>query len=387
MKKQWLIWICLFMSAWALITMFSNPARAQGEWSYQRLITIDHTQVAGDLDDFPVLIRLSGDWLRYQASGDPGHIRQEDGGDIRFTSAGHVQLDHEIELYDGTSGTLVAWVRIPSLSSTSDTEIYMLYGNSDCEDQWNPEAVWDEHFVMVHHLEETTGLHFDSTGNRYAGEATVGVVQDAVGAMEGTLDGGDEFLGGNDWVRVIPSAGWSDQNQGQQRAVIKGGKIYVVGGGNDSLSSMDAYIYVYDLVTGGPPQQSPSIGTNDFTSSETAPVVDEPMVYAASTFGQISAWNTISNTLVWTTTGLSVWSNRIEYDGSYLYATTTDYRVVKIDASNGNVVADFDLDPDNDDENAVPPYLDDVNEAEDVVYAMGDSYLYKLNASDLSEVS
>jgi hypothetical protein len=387
-KKQWLIWICLFMSAWALITTFSNPAHAQGEWSYQRIITIDHTQIAGDLEDFPVLIHLSGDWLQYQASGDPGHVRQEDGGDIRFSLTDGVRLDHETELYDGANGTLVAWVRIPSLSSTSDTEIYMLYGNSDCEDQWNPEAVWDEHFVMVHHMEETAGTHFDSTGNQYAGEATAGVEQDAVGAMEGSLDGGDEFLGGNDWVRVVPPAGWSDQDQGQQRAVIKGGKIYVVGGGDDSLSSMHAYIYVYNLVTGDLLQQSPSIGTNDFTSSETAPVVDEPMVYAASTFGQISAWNmNDEDILQWTTTGLSVWSNRIEYDGSYLYATTTDYRVVKIDASNGSVVANFNLDPDDDDENAVPPYLDDVNEAQDFVYAMGDSYLYKLNASDLSPVS
>jgi len=386
MKKQWLTWVGLVTAAFMLTSVLSSPVGAQDSWSYQRMITIDPTQVAGDLYDFPVLIHLSGDWLGYQASGDPGHVRQNDGGDIRFVSTNHIQLDHEIELYDGTSGTLVAWVRIPFLSGTSDTQIYMLYGNPGCEDQSNPEAVWDEHFVMVHHLEETAGTHFDSTLNRYAGEATDGVVQDAVGAMDGVLNGGDEFPGGDDWVRVAQT-GWSDQNQGQQRAVIKGGKIYVVGGGDHSLSSMNAYIYVYDLVTGDLLQQSPSIGSDDFTSSETAPVVDEPRVYAASTFGEIAAWNMDTDEIEWTTNGLSVWSNRMEYDGSYLYATTTDYKVVKIDAFDGSVDYAFNLDPDTGNENAVPPYLDDVNETEDVIYAMGGSQLYKLKASDLSQVS
>lgn len=381
MKRQWLIWIGFLTAALALTSVLSNPADAQGGWSYQRTITIDHSQVAGDLAGFPVLIQLSGDWLVYQAAGDPGHIRQEDGGDIRFTSTDHVQLDHEIELYDGAGGALVAWVRIPFLSATSDTQIYMLYGNPSCEDQWNPEAVWDEDFVMVHHLDETTGNHRDSTGNGYMGQATTGVIANAVGVM----DGADRFPGGDDWIHA--QKGWRDQDQGQQRAVIKGGRIYVVGGGDDSLPSMQAYIYVYDLLTGDLLQQSPSIGEDTFTSSETAPVVDEPMVYAASTVGEIAAWDMDSNTVEWTTTGLSVWSNRIEYDGSHLYATTTDYKVVKIDALDGSVDYTFDLDQDTDDENAVPPYLDDVNEAEDVIYAMGSSYLYKLNASDLSPVS
>ena len=43
------------------------------------------------------------------------------------------QLSHEIEAYDDTTGgeIFVAWVKIPVLSATNPTDIYMYYGN-DC---------------------------------------------------------------------------------------------------------------------------------------------------------------------------------------------------------------------------------------------------------------
>jgi MSHA biogenesis protein MshQ len=53
------------------------------------------------------------------------------GCDIAFMAAsGGAQLDHEIEAYDGTTGTLVAWVRIPSLTGVNST-IFIYYGDPD----------------------------------------------------------------------------------------------------------------------------------------------------------------------------------------------------------------------------------------------------------------
>jgi len=357
--------------------LFPVPgAVADPGWSYQRQITLDHGQVEADLTGFPVLISLSQDWLKDTDHG--GHVAQPDGGDIRFLAADGSQLDHEVEEYDGTDGTLVAWVRIPFLSSSSDTEIYMMYGSPTCPDQWNPTGVWDTNYKMVHHLEERSGPHFDSTVNGNDGTPLGGVIQDA----SGILDGADDFDGGDDRISCDKDGGWSDERWGQQRAVIKDGKIYVVGGGIRP-EPFPVYIFVFDLETGDVVQQSPSLGQFTFTASETAPVVAGHMVYAAPTKSDIVAWNTISNTIEWTTSGLSIWSNRIEHDGSHLYATTTDYQVVKVDVSSGAVVHSFNLDPDTDYENAVPPYLDEAN---GVVYAMGASNLYKLSASDLSEI-
>ena len=68
-------------------------------WGYRKKITIDHTNVAANLTDFPVLIDLTDDDLRDTGSG--GHVGQTDGGGFLFTSSdGSTKLHHEIETYD-----------------------------------------------------------------------------------------------------------------------------------------------------------------------------------------------------------------------------------------------------------------------------------------------
>ncbi len=137
---------------------------------YIKKITIDHDKVDGSLTDYPLMISLTDSDLASKA--------QNDGDDIFFTqSDGVSQLDHEIEYFDGSTGELVVWVRIPSLSSSSDTEIYMLYGDPDCGSQENPEGVYDSYFRMVQHLEETSGTHYDPTSNDNDGTANNGVTQ------------------------------------------------------------------------------------------------------------------------------------------------------------------------------------------------------------------
>jgi len=159
-------------------------------WQYRKLITIDHTKVAANLTDFPVLIDITDTDLASKA--------QEDGDDIAFTDYDSVKLDHEIELFDGTTGSLAAWVRIPEFSSTTDTTIYMYYGNVAASDQENAAGVWDSSFLAVHHLEETSGTHYDSTSNDNDGTPYGSLNQDAVGQ----IDGADYFDGSDDHVTL-----------------------------------------------------------------------------------------------------------------------------------------------------------------------------------------
>ena len=57
-----------------------------------------------------------------------------------------------------------AHVKIPTLLSSTDTEIYMYYGNSAATDQSNPTGVWDSNFKMVQHLNDgTENETYDST--------------------------------------------------------------------------------------------------------------------------------------------------------------------------------------------------------------------------------
>ena len=99
------------------------------------------------------------------------------------TSDEVTKLSHEIERYVSATGELIAWVKVPSLSSTVDTDIYMYYGYISSTDQSNPTGVWDANYKGVWHLKEagdSTGYDYrDSTSNAHNGQGgggTAGMV-------------------------------------------------------------------------------------------------------------------------------------------------------------------------------------------------------------------
>jgi cysteine-rich repeat protein len=165
-------------------------------WPYRKELTIDSTQVEEDLTGFPVLIDITDADLAVSA--------QANGEDIVFTDINGSSLSHEIELYDGASRHLIAWVNVPSLLSTEDTTLYMYFGNGDVtSSQEDPAGTWASNgHVMVQHLDETTGTHIDSTGKGNDGTAeNMGPQQDA----QGKIDGADQFDGTDNLVRVPDS--------------------------------------------------------------------------------------------------------------------------------------------------------------------------------------
>ncbi|MHA2181856.1 MAG: DUF2341 domain-containing protein, partial [Promethearchaeota archaeon] len=136
-------------------------------FDYHKIITIDHNQVngTGSHVNFPLLVSLHDTDLRFDV--------QSDGDDIAFSMEGQ-WLDHQIELFDqsynGTHAQLVAWVRIPFLSTVEDTEITMHYGNSTMNSRQNPTGVWMTDYKAVWHFNEPTGTGDyikDSTINNY----------------------------------------------------------------------------------------------------------------------------------------------------------------------------------------------------------------------------
>jgi len=121
-------------------------------FNYKKTMTIDHTKVSSDLQDFPVLIDIFDSDLKTKS--------QTDGDDIRFR-IGFEQLDHQIELYDpnynSTHAHLVAWVRVPQLSSSSDTILNMFYGAPDVGNVENPTGVWKNRYESIWHMSQPTG--------------------------------------------------------------------------------------------------------------------------------------------------------------------------------------------------------------------------------------
>jgi hypothetical protein len=159
-------------------------------WPLRKTVTISHGITSSDQTDFPLLIDT--------IDGDLSTKAQSNGNDIVFTDNLGNELNHEIESYDSISGHLVCWVKVPLLSSASDTILYLYYGNSTVPNQQNPTAVWDSRFKMVQHLEEKSGTFYDSTGNHNDGSPQGGMSQNSPGKVNGAAG----FDGSNDYVNV-----------------------------------------------------------------------------------------------------------------------------------------------------------------------------------------
>jgi PKD repeat protein len=164
-------------------------------WLYRKNITLNGTAVVGaDQTDFPVLIRYTDTDLKNNASNN--------GYDILFTkSDGTTKLSHEIESFTKSSGALTAWVKVPSLTSGTNTTIYMYYGNGTVGNQENPTDVWDSNFKGVWHLKEdpsgTAPQMKDSTSVYNATSSGSMTTSDMITAQ---INGGLDFDGSNDYL-------------------------------------------------------------------------------------------------------------------------------------------------------------------------------------------
>ena len=187
-----LILILIIIGMPAMVAQ-ADPGWYNVSWAYRKEITIDNTKVTATLAYFPVLISLASD-------SDLASDAQGDGDDILFTdSDGTTKLSHEIEKFDGGTGELVAWVKVPSLSSSADTIIYMYYGNGGAGDQQNATNAWDSNYKMVQHLQETTGganAIEDSTANTNHGTDNNTPTLGATGQIDGAIsfDGTDDYI-------------------------------------------------------------------------------------------------------------------------------------------------------------------------------------------------
>ncbi len=163
-------------------------------YNFQKTITIDHTRVAATLTNFPVLIDIiDTDLKNHVLSG---------GNDVAFTLNGQ-PLDYEIELFDQNYNTthahLVAWVKVPSLSSTIDTAITMHYGCEDVPSSYST-GVWDSYEIVQHLNDNPTGTQHDSSANDHHGTSYGAMTTDDL--LAGRIGSAIEFDGIDDVISV-----------------------------------------------------------------------------------------------------------------------------------------------------------------------------------------
>ena len=202
-------------------------------WTKRKLITINNSKVAGDLNNYPVYIEYIDSDLSSNAHAD--------GYDIIFVDYSDNSTKYSHELVNYSSGTIKAFINVTILSGSSDTKIWMYYDNdSISSSQEDITGTWDNHYVGVWHLEEDpsvagSGGILDSTSNNIDGTDNGGmdsndIVAGATGnALE--FDGNDYIDLGNNGLMDFGTDNWTieawvnhpNSNANQESIVCKGG--------------------------------------------------------------------------------------------------------------------------------------------------------------------
>jgi len=136
-------------------------------WACRKLITIDSDFIDENLYNFTFTYDTTDLYFII--------FSQDDGDDIVFIdyTDNSTQLNHHIEYFDGLTGELTAFFKVPFVSNSTDTKIWCYFGNDNATNTQNETGSWDSHYMMVHHLNGssyTTCL--DSTSNN--NDPTVG---------------------------------------------------------------------------------------------------------------------------------------------------------------------------------------------------------------------
>jgi len=180
-----------------------------GTWANRVKILVNHNDIDANLSYFPVLINISG------SSGinddDLTAIFDELGANRKkiaiTTSDGTTQCYVEIEKWDNLNEEAWLWVNVPSISSDSDSVLYLYYDSNQSDNtsyvgdtgSAQAQGVWDSNFKLVCHMRDaTTSTVKDSTSNNADGDkkgsGEPSVTSDGMIADAQSFDGSDDDI-------------------------------------------------------------------------------------------------------------------------------------------------------------------------------------------------
>jgi len=181
---------CLFFIPNAHAATWYNTA-----WGYRNLLTINASQVSSSsvvsstYTNFTVLVDFASSSQLHAAA-------MATGTDILFTNSdGATLLNYEIENYVSSTGELEAWVKMPTVATSSNTQFYIYYGNTSATTSLQSATnTWDSNYLAVWHMASVNGSTAintkDSTVN-----ANNGTIVGGATSTPGQIDGAGHFNG------------------------------------------------------------------------------------------------------------------------------------------------------------------------------------------------
>ena len=166
-----------------------------GAWRSVRNLRINTAPsgagVAGDVYNFPVLIRLTKDNFDFSTARALGE-------DLRFAKTDNSPLPYEIERFDPVGKLAEIWVRVDTVHGNDSTQSFLMYwGNDTAAGNSNGAAVFDtaNGFAGVWHLGQPVGSIIpDATANGNNGTAISTATVSGAAGMAQSFDGTSSLI-------------------------------------------------------------------------------------------------------------------------------------------------------------------------------------------------
>jgi hypothetical protein len=159
-------------------------------FAYYSPISVNAAQVPSTQTDFPMLVSVTD--ARFKTVANSGHVQNSSGFDIRpYTDSTLTTAitGYELERYNASTGEVIIWVKISSLSS-STTPFVLAYGDSGISTDGSSTTTWSNSFVDVYHFKDGTTLNVNSS----APSGHNGTNNNGVTAAAGQIDGCGSFV-------------------------------------------------------------------------------------------------------------------------------------------------------------------------------------------------
>ena len=117
-------------------------------YQHRKKITVASGKVSSDLTNFPMLVSHTDADFKSVSNG--GLVVFNTQRDFRFEDLSGNKLQHAVEAYNPTTGALTAWVRVPTVSSASATDVYIYYGKTLSTTEESEASVFSDYDSVLH---------------------------------------------------------------------------------------------------------------------------------------------------------------------------------------------------------------------------------------------
>ncbi|MBD1393060.1 Ig-like domain-containing protein [Mucilaginibacter glaciei] len=176
---------------------------ASGNYAFSQSITLNETGagMVGAVSNFPVLVYIKEDALKSGVNC-ATNVKFPTGGtngyDFAFTAVGGTnELFYQVESFDASTGTLLAWVQVPVLNTTTTNLTFYFGSLIPAHNTSFGNATWPTDYQAVYHFSEaaaagsttadaTANLHTGTTSNLTAASNTTGIIGSNAYTFNGT---------------------------------------------------------------------------------------------------------------------------------------------------------------------------------------------------------